>query len=142
MYRNPIPCAGVAVVDGYEVLLVKRGVPPDEGKWGVPGGHLEYDETPAEAAVRELTEETDIRVPVDALTLVDTVTYEHSTGKRTVSIGYAARRCDTTVSEIRSGTDATDARFWNPHDLANASDEYLRAHDVERVHEAIRIVNE
>ena len=47
----------VAVVDGA-VLLIRRGRAPQAGRWSVPGGHVEPDERPEEAVVRELAEET------------------------------------------------------------------------------------
>lgn len=42
------------------VLLVQRRNPPDAGLWGYPGGKIEPGETIAEAAVRELQEETGV----------------------------------------------------------------------------------
>ncbi|MFP3282644.1 MAG: NUDIX hydrolase [Nitrososphaeria archaeon] len=47
-------------VDG-RVLLVRRSNPPGEGKWSIPGGHLELGEGIYDAAVRELEEETGVR---------------------------------------------------------------------------------
>jgi ADP-ribose pyrophosphatase YjhB (NUDIX family) len=41
-------------------LLVQRGRPPNQGKWGFPGGVQELGETVIEAALRELGEETGI----------------------------------------------------------------------------------
>ncbi|MEP9377274.1 NUDIX hydrolase [Aquabacter sp. CN5-332] len=54
-------CAALAVVvrEG-RVLLVRRANPPDAGLWGFPGGRIEWGETAAEAAVRELMEETSV----------------------------------------------------------------------------------
>lgn len=51
-------CVGiVAVVDG-RLLLVRRGRPPGQGRWSIPGGHVEPGETMAAAVCRELREET------------------------------------------------------------------------------------
>ncbi|QTL02946.1 NUDIX hydrolase [Aquabacter sp. L1I39] len=54
-------CAALAVLRrGAHLLLVRRANPPDAGRWGFPGGRMEWGETIAEAAVRELEEETGI----------------------------------------------------------------------------------
>lgn len=54
-------CAALAVLrQGAQLLLVRRANPPDAGLWGFPGGRMEWGETIAEAAVRELEEETGI----------------------------------------------------------------------------------
>ncbi|HET9516179.1 MAG TPA: NUDIX domain-containing protein, partial [Actinoplanes sp.] len=55
--------AGCVVLDA-QVLLQRRG---DDGRWGLPGGALELGESAAEAAVREVFEETGLRVQVDSL---------------------------------------------------------------------------
>jgi len=44
-----------------QVLLVKRGVPPFEGQYAIPGGFIRGDESLEEAALRELYEETGVR---------------------------------------------------------------------------------
>jgi 8-oxo-dGTP diphosphatase len=44
-----------------QVLLVKRGVPPFEGQYAIPGGFIRGDESLEEAALRELHEETGVR---------------------------------------------------------------------------------
>ena len=56
--RQPVPGAGMVVFRGDDVLLIKRGKPPYEGQWSLPGGKIEYGETAAEAASRELAEDT------------------------------------------------------------------------------------
>ena len=46
------------VADDFRVLLIQRSAPPDDGKWAIPGGALEQDESLDSAAVRKLAEET------------------------------------------------------------------------------------
>ncbi len=44
------------------ILLVKRGHPPQEGKWSIPGGKVRYGEQLSEAVERELQEEIGLNV--------------------------------------------------------------------------------
>ena len=60
-YQNPLPAAAALVLDDdRRVLLVKRGIVPNKGMWCLPIGFAEMGETIAEAALRELHEETGV----------------------------------------------------------------------------------
>ena len=54
-------CASAFIINPYDkkILLVKHA---DYDKWLQPGGHIEPDETPEDAAVREVYEETGIKI--------------------------------------------------------------------------------
>ena len=58
----PIVGIGVAVLRPGAVLVVRRGKPPNEGAWSLPGGAQEVGETAEAAARRELLEEAGIEV--------------------------------------------------------------------------------
>lgn len=51
------------VIQSGHVLLVQRGQRPCAGSWALPGGHLNINETFLDGAIRELKEETQIKVP-------------------------------------------------------------------------------
>lgn len=58
----PAAAASIAVFDADRVLLVRRRQAPFAGRWSLPGGRIEPGESAAEAAARELAEETGLTV--------------------------------------------------------------------------------
>lgn len=73
--KRPLIGVGVVVWRDGQVLLVKRGKPPRQGSWGLPGGRQEWGETVYQAAVREVAEETGLTIePLEVLTVVDSIT--------------------------------------------------------------------
>jgi ADP-ribose pyrophosphatase YjhB (NUDIX family) len=53
---------GAVIVDGARVLLVKRGQPPSQGKWSIPGGLIHLGERLEDAVRREIREECGLGV--------------------------------------------------------------------------------
>jgi len=52
--------------DGH-LLLLQRSYQPWKGSWNLPAGYVEVDETPEQAAVREVREETGLEIEIDRL---------------------------------------------------------------------------
>ena len=115
-YRNPKPCAGIFVVEGKRVLLVRRTEPPDVGHWSIPAGYLEHDEPPRKAAVRELAEETSVEMLQEDIQLFDTRFVEHPDGTYVLVVIYAVSRARTS-GQPTAGSDADEARFWTIKEL-------------------------
>lgn len=63
--KHSVSVAGIVVNDRDEVLVIKRR---DNGKWEMPGGVLELEETFEEGVIREVHEETGMTVTVERLT--------------------------------------------------------------------------
>ena len=103
---SPVPAVGIVCIRGDEVLLIRRGAEPLLGEWSLPGGKIEWGERAADAALRELAEETG--VTAELVGLIDVV--DGLFGERHyVLVDYAAR---WTGGEPRGGDDAADAKFW------------------------------
>jgi len=62
IYDYPRPCAGMIVVKGRDVLVLRRAHPPRKGCLDIPGGFMEAGESIDGAARRELLEETGLKV--------------------------------------------------------------------------------
>lgn len=57
-YQNPKAVVlGLIVNDRNEVLMAKRALNPEKGKWDIPGGFIDFGEEPLHAIVREMREE-------------------------------------------------------------------------------------
>ncbi len=110
--RRPQAGAGVVCLRVDEVLLIRRGQPPRQGEWSLPGGRIEWGETAAAAALRELGEETG--VTAELLGLLDVVDglFAGAGGaleRHYLLVDFAARWLS---GEPVAGDDATEARFW------------------------------
>jgi ADP-ribose pyrophosphatase YjhB (NUDIX family) len=61
-FPGPKLVAGCLVIADGRVLLLRRGIEPQVGKWTFPGGYVDLGETPASAALRETREEVGMQV--------------------------------------------------------------------------------
>jgi len=73
---NLIHCAAAICIRGEHVLLIRRGQAPRAGEWSIPGGRIEPGESPAAAALRELTEETGVTATLHSLIEVIDTTFD------------------------------------------------------------------
>jgi 8-oxo-dGTP diphosphatase len=103
----PVPAVGVVCLKGDQVLLIRRGTPPMQGSWSLPGGRIEPGERAVDAALRELMEETGVRAELTGLIDVVDGLFPES-GRHYVLIDYAARWLS---GEPVAGDDAREARF-------------------------------
>ena len=66
-YENPLNVVGTVPIWGDKVLLCKRNIEPRWGKWTLPAGFMELNETVAEGAARETVEESGAEFELEGL---------------------------------------------------------------------------
>lgn len=112
LYQNPASAAAALVEVDSTILLVKRGIEPFKGLWGLPAGYQEYDESPEEAVVRETREETGLEVEV--VRLCEVLFTRDDPRKKANLVAYL---CRPIGGSLAPGDDAIDARFFAPEEI-------------------------
>jgi len=110
--REPHVGCGAAIVQDGRLLLVKRRKPPEAGCWNLPGGRVEWGEHAADAAKREIFEETGLEIEI--VSLLDVVEMIGLDDQHWVSPTYLARVV-AGVAENRE-PDRAEAVVWAPLD--------------------------
>ena len=117
---RPIASALAVVRRGGRVLLVRRGRPPNQGRWGFPGGVQELGETIEQAAIRELQEETGL-VGRDACAFAALNVIDRD-GNNAIRHHYiliaVALRCDD--EHVAAASDAAAVAWFSTEDLADS----------------------
>lgn len=99
-----------ALVSGPRgILLIQRDIEPARGLWSYPGGYMDRGETTAEAAAREVLEETGVTVVCDRL--LGVYSYPDSI---VVVIVYEAH-AESGEPELRP--ECSDIRWFEPHEI-------------------------
>ena len=111
-YQNPVPGAGVLVEMDGGVVLIRRGHSPKKGKWALPAGFIEADESIEEAAIRECKEETNLHVELTEMFGVDS--FPEGSTQSGIIIFYRAHPIG---GNLTPGDDAVEARIFAPDAL-------------------------
>jgi ADP-ribose pyrophosphatase YjhB (NUDIX family) len=107
--------ANAIIEQGGTVLLVRLSYGPREGHWALPGGLVESDETPEEAAVRETREETGLAVEIDGLV----ATYMRPASDRSpewTPLIVVTFRAHPVGGELRLAPEEVSEAGWFPRD--------------------------
>jgi ADP-ribose pyrophosphatase YjhB (NUDIX family) len=110
-YENPKVLVTTIVANSDQVLLCQRVQSPARNRWSAPTGFAECGETLEEAAVREIREETGLRIAADRLSLYGVTTLED------ICQVYIAFRVEVDNVELERGPECKDVRFFSETQL-------------------------
>ncbi len=111
-YVNPVPAVGIVIEKDGGVVLIQRKHPPHQGRWALPSGYIEADESAEEAAIREAEEETGLKVEVIELAGVNS--FPEGPPLSGIMIFFRARPIG---GALRAGDDAADAQVFAPGEI-------------------------
>ncbi len=117
--NRPLIGVGVVVFKDDRVLLIRRGKPPREGQWSLPGGRQRLGERIVATARREVAEEAGIEVEIGPLLdVVDSISRDD---KGAVQYHYTLvdLLAEWRSGEARAGHDAAAVTWADPLDLAS-----------------------
>jgi mutator protein MutT len=114
---RPLAGVGAVVWNGAEVLLERRGRPPAQGSWAIPGGLIELGETAEEAVRREVLEECGIEVAVGPILDLFEPIYRDGDGRVRYHYVIVDFLAFYRSGELRVGDDAAEVGWVAPSAL-------------------------
>lgn len=108
-YLDPKLVACTVIETNGGIVLLKRDINPQKGKWVMPGGYVDRGETVEQAARRETMEECGLEVRIKNLLGV----YSYS-GEATVIVVFAAEYLS---GELVAGDETAESRLFAPHEI-------------------------
>jgi ADP-ribose pyrophosphatase YjhB (NUDIX family) len=108
---------GGIIFDGDQVLLIRRGHPPAQGKWSIPGGVVQLGETLQEALRREMLEETSLAVEVlEPARVLDRIEKDPE-GRVSMHFVIVDFFCQVLSGTATPGSDAAAAAFFRLEEM-------------------------
>jgi len=98
----------------YEILLIQRKNPPFQGKFALPGGFVEYNESVEEACIREAKEETNMDIKIENLVGIYSKPNRDPRG-HTITAAFLCIPLENSIP--LAGDDAKNAKFFNVSEI-------------------------
>ncbi|MDM8544048.1 NUDIX hydrolase [Desulfococcaceae bacterium HSG9] len=116
---SPQVAVGAVVFKQNKVLLVKRGKPPSQNEWAIPGGSVELGETLQQAAEREIYEETGIVIRAQEPIFVFDMVQKDESDKIRFHYIIIDLIAEYKSGKLLPGDDALDARWFTENEIKN-----------------------
>ena len=111
--RSPALTVDGILIEAGSILLIQRKHSPFQGSWALPGGFVEYGEKTEDALIREMSEETGLKIKIRALLGVYSDPSRDPRG-HTVTVVYLV---EPVGGVVNAGDDAMSAKFFKADEL-------------------------
>lgn len=135
LYKYPIfdQTVDAVIIQSGHVLLVQRKAAPGEGLWALPGGYLEPNETLVQGMIRELREETKLKVPEAVLlgSIRSTKTFDavgRSVRGRIITNAFLIELAPGELPKVKGSDDAAKAKWVALADFEKMEDQMFEDH--------------
>ena len=108
-YQNPLVIVGVIPEYQQQILLCKRAIEPQKGRWTLPAGFLENDESTLDGALRECFEEANAKVIDPELYALYDIPY--------INQVYVFYRATLANNEFGPSSESTEVALFSEQDI-------------------------
>lgn len=134
-YTQPFIVIGALIVRDGKILLIQENHYPDQGKWNIPAGKLDFGESPLDTVIREAYEESGLRFVPTALLGVHSVHRKDLPAEihalRVVYVGEATGEVNLEHGEPEGGVVEISGYKWlRPEEILELPDAELRYRDI------------
>jgi ADP-ribose pyrophosphatase YjhB (NUDIX family) len=116
--EHPVVGVGAVVVRDGRALIVRRAHEPRKGEWSLPGGLLDLGESLADAARREVREETGLEVELGPIIETFDRVHRDDEGRIRYHFVIVDFVCWSATGEAVAGSDAEDVAWVTSEELA------------------------
>lgn len=132
-YAPTFVTVDAVVVHSGHVLLIRRGAEPGKGLWALPGGFVGQEETLLDACLRELREETRLKIPAPVLkgSLKNQRVFDHpdrSQRGRTITHAFHFEFSGGALPPVRGADDAAKAQWIALADALGLEEQFYEDH--------------
>lgn len=111
-FVNPVPGVGLIIEYQDKIVLIRRGGKVHSGRWALPSGYIEADESVEEAAVREGREETGLEL--ELIEVFGVYSFPEGPPASGIIIFFRARPIG---GALEAGDDAKEVALFSPSEL-------------------------
>ncbi len=108
-YQNPKIITGCLIEHDNKILLCRRAIEPQHGKWTLPAGFMENNETSSDGAIRETLEEANAKISNVHLYSVYDIPH--------ISQVYMIYRAQLVDMEFSAGSESLEVKLFNKEDI-------------------------